>query len=200
MAVSTPADSLILYVNPFAFGNFENLTLWRKLLQIYAEAQTEMNQPISQIPTQIVLRNVPIQPVIVSGGTPHIPAPLIRTRSALGILKAATSFDHFIAFVSPEQYAQIAHCHERIKRYYYELNEDLNDCGKDERRYLIIIKSRTSPADAYVVNFDERSGYYYYISGDDAVSQEYFNLLSLFIIIQAAPGPPQLAPTISVSG
>jgi hypothetical protein len=196
-ASDTPADSLIIYLNPFALGNAEDMALWRTLLRIYAEAEEEVNKSTSQLPTQIILRNVPTRPVILSGETPRITAPLIRTRSALGILKAATHFDHFIEFVLPEQYAAIARC--RLD-HYYELNKEISDCGYDKRRYLMIIKSTTrpSPSDAYVIQFDEHSGIYYYIPADDVVSQESFTLLSLFIIIQAAPGPPQLAPTISV--
>jgi hypothetical protein len=238
---TTPADSLVVYFNlDVGLNHPDVLAKWISLLQIYHLSPSENpspnhcprasagGAPPRDMSTQIVLRSIPARPVLltggipIKGGMPSISAPLIRTRSALGILRAGT--DYLIGFVSPDQYANIAPkpvenqeehysgCRGRkdgydYKKmvyksihtaYYYEVNDDLTDCG-DHRIYMLIIRSNSPPMESYVQNFDERSGLYYYIRSDDLISQNNFTLLSLFMIIQAAPGPPPLVPTIAVS-
>jgi hypothetical protein len=68
------------------------------------------------------------------------------------------------------------------------------------RRYILIIRSSAPPPiDAYVAHFDH--GEWYYIAGDDEISQKNFHLISLFLTMMAVPSTtPPLAPTISVGG
>ncbi len=67
------------------------------------------------------------------------------------------------------------------------------------RRYILIIHSDSLPADAYVAHFDR--GEWYYIAGDDEISQRNFQLITLFMTIMAVPGGTQpLTPAITVGG
>jgi hypothetical protein len=66
------------------------------------------------------------------------------------------------------------------------------------RRFILIIRNNTLPANTYVAQ--QSGGYWYYISGNDIISQKNFILLAQILTMQAvAPGPP-LTPTISVGG
>lgn len=210
---TTPADSLVIYFNPdVGLKKPRALANWISLLRIYHEISPTENPSPADMPKQIVLRSIPARPVVLPGGLPSISAPLIRTRSALGILRAGTGApDYFIGFISPDQYANVVSCRGRTDDYsermyvdyYYEVNSDENKyisgCGH-HRKYILVLCSDTPPKEAYVQDFDERHKVYNYISIDDRVSQNNFTLLSLFMIIQAAPGPPPLVPTIAVGG
>jgi hypothetical protein len=67
------------------------------------------------------------------------------------------------------------------------------------RRYILIIRGENPPANAYVAHFDH--GEWYYIDGNDEISQKNFELISLFMTMMAVPsGTPALAPSISVGG
>jgi hypothetical protein len=66
---------------------------------------------------------------------------------------------------------------------------------------ILVIQSRSGPSSRpYVSHFDTRSGDYFYIAGDDYISQDSFVLLNLLLTIQAAPAPTPLTPTVSVGG
>jgi hypothetical protein len=67
------------------------------------------------------------------------------------------------------------------------------------RRYVLIIRGEVPPANAYVSHFDH--GEWYYIDGNDEISQKNFNLISLFLTMMAVPSAtPPLSPSISVGG
>lgn len=68
------------------------------------------------------------------------------------------------------------------------------------RRYILIIESDVlPPADAYVAHLEH--GKWYYIDGNDVVSQKNFNLVSLFMTMMAVPPTtPPLSPAITVGG
>ncbi len=68
------------------------------------------------------------------------------------------------------------------------------------RRYiLIVVNNAPPPRSAYVAYND--GGRWYYISGDDPVSQKNFDLLSLFMTMMAVPPSTQpLSPVINVGG
>jgi hypothetical protein len=67
-----------------------------------------------------------------------------------------------------------------------------------QRRYILIVKSPTSPGDSFAsVAVD---GNYYYIPGDDVISQRNFRLLSLISTIEAVAPTAPLTPTVSVGG
>jgi len=68
------------------------------------------------------------------------------------------------------------------------------------RRYMLIIHSDgPPPADAYVAYFDH--GQWYYIAGEDVISQRNFNLIALFLTVMAYPPTnPPLTTSISIGG
>jgi hypothetical protein len=76
----------------------------------------------------------------------------------------------------------------------------VNQRLEELRRYILIIQSDVAPpADAYVAYFDR--GSWYYINGNDVISQKNFNLIVLFLTVMAYP--PTTAPlntSISVGG
>jgi hypothetical protein len=76
----------------------------------------------------------------------------------------------------------------------------LNDTLWQLRRYMLIIKSDAlPPPNAYVVHFDR--GFWYYIAGDDTISQRNFNLISLFMTVMAIPSTTlPLTTSITVGG
>jgi hypothetical protein len=68
------------------------------------------------------------------------------------------------------------------------------------RRYILIVQSdRPPPANAYASHFAD--GAWFYIDGEDQVSQKNFDLVSLFLTMMAIPSAvPPIAPTIPVGG
>jgi len=67
------------------------------------------------------------------------------------------------------------------------------------RRYILIVVGDQAPANAYVSHFSD--GKWYYIAGDDEISQKNFDLVSLFLTMMAIPSAvPPIAPTIAVGG
>jgi hypothetical protein len=76
----------------------------------------------------------------------------------------------------------------------------LNDRLWQLRRYMLIIQSDAPPpANAYVAYFDR--GFWYYIDGEDRISQKNFNLISLFLTVMAIPpANPPLTTSISIGG
>ena len=207
------------------------------------------------LPNFIELRTVAVPPEIARSEGLISGAPLMRTYSALGILKNATERPHpKIAFVSPEIYRKIrarpwnedvdnlsfytllpesenpldnpvapGHEAESAKiddevinwiqgpegnLYVYEPPGPIseNDYIKGNRRlgllrrYILIIVDDIPPlSPAYVVHFDQ--GKWYYIDGDDEISQKNFDLISLFLTMMAIPSAvPPLAPVINVGG
>ena len=275
-------DSLVIYFLPFhphatASDRGENnreQDLWNLLLRLYAGTQRSAEcassdkstdkpgdgqpQPCTKVPNDIIeLRTAPVtkmpNPAFKSR------APLMRTYSALGILKNAfdptyprielVSFDTYrtirsyrwndtqkdasLSFytVLPNEddaYKQWRDTQKNIERIrlteneivewlnsstkptdfvYLPLHEDLNgnDFVKGNqtlsrlRRYVLIITGDAPPTNAYVAHFDH--GRWYYIDGDDVVSQKNFNLISLFTTMMAVPSAtPPLSPVISVGG
>ncbi len=67
------------------------------------------------------------------------------------------------------------------------------------RRYILIVVDDVPPANAYVAH--ESQGKWYYIDGNDAISQRNFDLVSLFLTMMAIPSAvPPLSPAINVGG
>ena len=203
----------------------------------------------------IELRTMPVtkkpSPLFISD------SPLMRTYSALGILKnAAQPPTPRIGFVPPDVYQRIISYlwndpeHENARLSVYTLlpddqgknDEPLSPENQDERRkfnpvivdwlnttelplpyvylpkrgginddafvmanhrleqlrrYILIIKSDTlPPANAYVAYFDR--GHWYYIDGEDQISQKNFNLIVLFLTVMAYP-PTTVPLTTSIN-
>jgi len=207
---------------------------------------------------RIELRTMPVTPDKMPHPRLKSGAPLMRTYSALGILKNATEpADRRIEFVTLDQYSAIRgydwNRSSQIKKQFgvvlpfytllpqdeESLDEVLDKPGPDLvmttdevlkwlrrsndpfiydrttvpldtyvkanrilghlRRYILVIHGSNPPTNAYVAYFDH--GEWYYIAGDDEISQTNFSLISLFMTMMAVPSAtPPLAPTISVGG
>jgi hypothetical protein len=189
------ADSLVLLKHGSSDDGY-----WRRL-QTYFQVPAERKSD-----DRIILKIVSTQPIDLGSGSGVAPSPVIYTRSALGVLKTAIEYYLRIYFVTPEMYKdwyrpQLA----TSKKVYYralpgerDFFGDLNQHPKWPHR-LLVIGSGTPPSSRpYVMHFDAPSGKYFYIAGDDIISQTSFTLLNLFLIIQATAAPAPLTPTISV--
>jgi hypothetical protein len=192
------ADSLVLFLNPIALKyKPSERGLWDKLQRLYEGTQN------GTPPNQIFLRTISSQPIRIAAEFQGVPGPVMQTRSALGVLKTAISPEYQrIYFVSPEQYETYrSEIRRGVLRYgnRTQLMYFNPDRGDTQVHRLLIIHSRSAPSSKpYVRYFDTKSGEYFYIAGDDEISQDCFVLLNLFLTIQAAPPPAPLTPTISV--
>jgi len=64
---------------------------------------------------------------------------------------------------------------------------------------LIIQSDSPPPTNAYIAYFDR--GFWYYIAGEDRISQQNFNLISLFLTVMAVPpANPPLTTSIAIGG
>lgn len=207
------------------------------------------------LPNFIELRTIPVSPSVARSNSLVSGAPLMRTYSALGILKNATERPHpKIGFVSADIYARIREqpWNQDVDNLsFYTLlpqhegpldnpiapGHEQEDARLDEaviswieqpghspyvydppgriseadfikgnrrlgllRRYILIVVDDGPPAvPPYVSYFDQ--GKWYYIAGDDEISQKNFDLVSLFLTMMAIPSAlPPLAPVINVGG
>ena len=274
-------DALVIYFLPFhphasrssLVKERRELQLWVRLVRLYSGSQPKFTPPKSAkcreitrynvdlvearkcLPNSIELRTMPVMPAKAASEGLASGAPMMRTYSALGILKNATEKPHpKIAFVTPEIYQQIRSYQwnqDTDNSSFYTLlreSENPNDNPADKgqetqaakidqevtqwlldhpdggfvyepksgdmfgddyikgnrrlgllRRYILVIVDDHPPANAYVVHFDQ--GKWYYIAGDDEISQKNFNLISLFLTMMATPSAlPPLSPVINVGG
>jgi len=206
------------------------------------------------LPNFIELRTAPVPPEQARNDNLVSGAPMMRTYSALGILKNATERPHpKIAFVTRDFF-------NRIRSYpwnqdvdnasFYTLlpetedpldnpiaPTDLKNLRIDQevtnwiqtpandlfvyeplgpiseidyiegnrrlgllRRYiLIVVDDAPPPVAPYASHF--ANGKWYYIDGDDEISQKNFNLIALFLTMMAIPSAlPPLSPVINVGG
>jgi hypothetical protein len=160
--------------------------LWRRLLQIYKIK--DINRKIITISTK---------------GSQSSP-PLLRTRSALEILKFAAEPDSYqlISITNDVQSIRdlaVAH-KQRIAT--------LSDCADDfytgqevklrqNKIFMLIARSDSQPSDAFVSVYD--SGSYYSILNGDQLSKRTLALIAQFNTILAVPSASApLTPTISV--
>lgn len=83
-----------------------------------------------------------------------------------------------------------------VRDEYIKLNQRLGSL----RRYILVVMGDQLPTNSvYVAYFDR--GKWYYIAGDDTISQKNFDLISLFLTMMSVPSPvPPLAPVINVGG
>jgi hypothetical protein len=241
--------------------------LWGVLKTLFAGTQPMRQncKPAASPPCQLVevdpnrieLRTSSVPPEKMPNPRLTSGAPLMRTYSALGILKNATEpDDRRIEFVTPEQYSRIlsyawnrpddmkkksgwelpfytlmpgdeqspdevlskktpeerAHSDEVVRwlqqktnPYIYDPIGSLNTFVTENRilghlrRFVLVIHGVGPPANAYVSYFDH--GEWYYIDGEDEISQKNFNLIALFMTMMAVPSTtPPLAPVISAGG
>ncbi len=229
-------------------------SLRRLDLSLRSDRRFNLEEVRNCLPNFVELRMASMQPQrarsegLISG------APLMRTYSALGILKNATERPHpKIAFVGRDVYDRIRSYpwnQESDQSSFYTLlpetenpldnpwrrgkeaqeakiDQDVSDWiqgpGNDLfvyepatnisdedyirgnrrlgllRRYILIVVDDVPPANAYVAH--ESQGKWYYIDGNDAISQRNFDLVSLFLTMMAIPSAvPPLSPAINVGG
>jgi hypothetical protein len=272
---SNNGDALVIYYLPHKMRGRYSATgdedrddyLWSRLRALYSGTQMSQKCPPKErkiavaadktkgcrpSPTHLIeLRTMPVtqMPEMSDGLTSG--APLLKTFSAVGILKSAAEQPHpRIGFVTPSDYQRIRFYQwNDPQRQYKGLNfytllpEDQNDgdetpeeqrapinmkvrdwlwqssnppyvylpprvtdydyiYGNRElgwlRRYILIIHSTNIPDNAYVAHFDH--GQWYYIDGNDDVSQKNFDLISLFMTMMATAPTSSLTPAITVGG
>lgn len=159
--------------------------LWHRLLRIYNVK--DMKKKVITIPTK---------------GGPSTP-PLLRTRSALGILKNAGEQDGYqlIKIESTQDIRDIIAAHEARIRTFNDCTDEFytkDETWLDQRKaFMLIARSDTPQSDAFVSVSE--AGNYYSILSEDKLSQRTLALISQFDTILAVPsqGAP-LTPTISV--
>jgi hypothetical protein len=246
-AVGGPNNALTLYFVPkgLANGNFEcetglpytqvniervSVYLWLRLLRIYRPADVhvadthigsassaQLHKIVSQLPTSI---EVPAMSLPTK--TRNRAAPLLRTRSALGVLKNVVEGEYSLAtFVSPEQASSIINgqpakpgC-RKPEHYYlvvdgkasdnvgittsFKRDADARSEGVlyNRRKYLLIQVSTLPPVGAFVSTYE--NGYFYFIADDDVVSKRTLALLALITSVQATPAQSGgLTPALSI--
>lgn len=257
---SEAADALVIYFQPprrHHAPNSDDQSLWNRLRGFYRDTQPmpkpsgkQGASPLDR--NRIELRTMPVATADMHDNHLVSGAPLMKTFSALGILKNATEAPRpKIAFIDPERFSRIRN-HPWNKgpndlAFYTLLPEDENngdDVPKDGekkvqdkvvawlwrtygepgkgtpflyrsddpadfiagnrrlgalRRYILIVAADHAPPNAYVAHFAR--GTWYYIDGEDELSQKNFNLITLFLTMMAAPPATQpLVPSISVGG
>lgn len=224
---ASQADSLVLFANKSLLEkNKLDKRRWQRLWDIYQSTQDPKNKDNYEIvlrttPAQPTPAPKPLTspaaspsptdvhtgpdadkggsnpgkgPVNPDSGPANL-SPVIQTRSALGVLRVAIDRIYkprnSVAFVTPDDYK----CSQK-NGYYHWLPTDPQHTG---HYFLLIVYSQTPPPPgAYVSYFDRSTRTYYYIVGNDMLSQEAFLLFNLILTIQAVAGTPPLTPTISV--
>ncbi|MGO8865886.1 MAG: hypothetical protein ACLQME_05210 [Alphaproteobacteria bacterium] len=222
-------------------------------LNLESGKKLDLNEARKCLPNSIELRTVPVPPEKVFSLGLISGAPLMRTYSALGILKTATEQPYpKIEFVSADTYRKIrlhpwnqdldsssfytllpedeapgdnpASKSAKGKEEYEQvadwikaspdnvyIHERKPLAGRDDyikwnrrlgslRRYILIVMDDHLPMNPVYVAYADR-GKWYYIDGDDTISQKNFDLISLFLTMMSIPSAvPPLSPVINVGG
>jgi hypothetical protein len=248
-----PNNALTLYFAPkgLANDNFKcetdlkytqlnidrvSVHLWLRLLRIYRPADihvadthldsassAELQRIISKLPNSIEIPAASLR-----GRNRNRSAPLLRTRSALGVLKNLVEGEYSLAtFVSPDQASSIMNeqpnkpgC--RRPEHYYLVRDakitDNLDSGKQQgvttslkrdanarsegilynSRKYMLIQVSDTPPAGAFVSAFE-NGHYYFIANDDEVSKRTLALLALITSVQAIPAQSGgLTPALSI--
>lgn len=212
-----------------------SLNIWLRLLRIYrpadvpaigANIDTASSAELQRI-TASLPNSIEIATASVRGKSRNRSAPLLRTRSALGVLKNLVEGEYSLtAFVSPERAAAIMNeppkpgCH-RPAHYYLvreanvpdniDINAKQGITGSfkrdsdariegvlyNSRKYLLVQVSDTPLVGAFVSAF--QNGQWYSIANDDEVSKRTLSLLALITSVQAIPAQSGgLTPALSI--
>ena len=233
--------------------------VWNNLWSLYSGTQPDSDGNIWKykdgIPLRLELRTTPIKDSKKSGINilSDNLAPVLRTHSALGILKSIDTFPRQIQYVSAQEYERIVdepynkiNCQDfytmsptlardilledeksEINKWSTVTIKILDDLLRAEhnddnclymvhapastpaqrdqemalnhlRRYILIVMSNNSPpADTYVSWRDEK-GVWYYIVGNDGISQRNFMLVAQFMTIQSTVTPNPSLTAVSV--
>jgi hypothetical protein len=224
-------NALTLFFEPRGLfnGNFEcesgleptplniqrlSVRLWLSLLKIYRSADVgvtdariasassmELQKIISMLPASIEIPAASFR-----SQNRKRSAPVLRTRSALGVLKRLAE-EGLATFASPDEASKIINKQPNklgcsSPGYYYVVSDapgsDNSDPSKprgvtaslqrDPNAYpvlMLIQVSDTPPTGAFVSAFD--NGNYYFIAKDDEISKRTLALLALITSIQAKP-------------
>jgi hypothetical protein len=165
-----------------------SVTQWLHLLKIYRPQETrgvteasiasaspaELNRIISKLPNTIEINATSGRS---RGGQRK--APILRTRSALGVMKNLA--EQLTKFVSPEEASQIIDRHEQAAC----ASKDYYTTEEDQRYYLLVQVSDFPPLGAFVTAYE--NGKYYFIADD--ISKRTMALLALITNVQAIPTP-----------
>jgi hypothetical protein len=254
-AAATPAgpnNTLTLYFAPkgLANDNFEcetelkyskinidrvSLNIWLRLLKIYrpgdipalaANIETASSSDLQRIAVSLP-NSIELPTASIRGKSRNRSAPLLRVRSALGVLKNLVEGEYSLtAFVSPEQATAIMNeppkpgC-RRPAHYYLVRDASLTDSIDinakqgitssfkrdadtrmegvlyNSRKYMLVQVSDAPIVGSYVSAFE--NGKWYSISNDDEVSKRTLALLALITSVQAIPAQSGgLTPALSI--
>lgn len=193
---------------------------WLRLLRIYngidVHSLHALVQTASSAQLTAIVRRLPntihIPATSLRNPTGDRTAPLLRTRSALGVMKSVAEGEYSLAmFVTPKEAANIMQGQPAgsgcRKEHFYVVTDAIvggtpeterqrvdyrreTDARADgeiyvHRKYMLIQMSDFPPVDAYVVA--RSNGKFYFISNDDEVSKRMLALLALITSIQAIP-------------
>jgi hypothetical protein len=240
-AASGGNDSLDLYLNPKRSAcTPEDVTrVWGWLWNLYDGTQPDTDGFLwssgRRVPLRIELRTTPIKGIKAGGVdiTRTSVGPVLRTHSALGILKSLDAAPELVEYVTPEEYEAITQAPFNSQDYFQRCDSDFAyllplDLAKRKspgdstiqgitsaqqfyhareeesctymastqvlkplleeelnhlRRLILIIRSESPPlSNAYVSWKDD---YWYYIDGNDSISQRNFMLISQYMSIQS---------------
>ena len=215
--------------------NIERVAIhhWLRLLRIYrgmnvsalhatvhSASLPELQAIITRLPHSI---HIPAASLRVNDG--RLP-PLLRTRSALGVLKNLAEGEHSLAmFVSPEKASDIINAQsddpECRREHFYVIDDSIlsgvaDSSGRasridykrdpdprlegiifNKRKYILIQESVTPPISAFATVHE--NGKYYFIASNDDISKRTFALLQLITSVQAIPAPSAgLTPALSI--
>jgi hypothetical protein len=254
-ATPTPAgpnNTLTLYFAPkgLANDNFEcetdlkyskvnidrvSLNIWLRLLKIYrpgdipalgANVDTASSADLQRIAASLP-NSIELPTASIRGKGRNRSAPLLRVRSALGVLKNLVEGEYSLtAFVSPEEAAAIMNeppkpgCH-RPAHYYLVRDANLHDnidinakqgitssfrrdtdtrlegVLYNSRKYLLVQVSDAPMLGSFVSAFE--NGKWYSISNNDEISKRTLALLALITSVQAIPAQSGgLTPALSI--
>jgi hypothetical protein len=252
-ATSGPNDSLDLYLNSkgSSCSSDEVARIWGWLWNLYRGTQPSTDGSLWNagrgVPLRIELRTAPIKNL--RGGNVDITrtsvGPILRTHSALGILKSLDAEPELVEYVTPEEYEIITQAPFNSREYFRRCDSDFAyliplDLAKARshdpiiqaitssgqqiygarergcaymastrvfnplleeqlshlRRLILLIRSDAPPPpNAYVSWKDD---YWYYIEGDDKISQMNFMLVYQYMTIQSTVSSTASLTAVSV--
>jgi hypothetical protein len=203
---SGPNDSLDLYLESKRSGcSPEDVTrVWRWLWSLYAGTQPGADGSVwSQgrgVPLRIELRTTPIKNVRASrlDITRSSVGPILRTHSALGILKAQDAEPKLVEYVTPEEYAEITEAPFNSQAYFRRCDSDFAylmplHLAKAKSFTDVVIRDIVPPAREL---YDTRdAGNCSYMANahrfDPALERQLNHLRRLVLIVRSdAPPPP----------
>jgi hypothetical protein len=202
---SRPNDSLDLYVESKRSGcSPEDVTrVWRWLWSLYAETQPGGDGSVWNhgrgVPLRIELRTTPIKNVRASrlDITRSSVGPILRTHSALGILKSQDAEPKLVEYVTPEEYGEITEAPFNSQAYFRRCDSDFAylmplHLAKAKSFTDVVIQDIVPPAQEL---YDTRdAGNCSYMANahrfDPALERQLNHLRRLILIVRSDAPPP----------